>query len=113
VLGFTVAVRIEARLHQLGDAAIRVAHRGMDALELFRAMDELGSGQPQFGKFALQDEFHRSGFVIPEPAQLVNLGRTLMGGRMRGRGRGRFRLRPRLRFLSGRLVARLVARPLE
>jgi hypothetical protein len=111
-----MAVRIEARLHQLGDAAIRVAHRDMDAFELFRAMDKLGSGKPQFGKLALQDEFHCCGFVIPDAAQLFSLGRALMGGRGHGRLALRTRLRTlrSLRALSGRLGAGLVvALPLE
>jgi hypothetical protein len=84
MLGFAVAVRIEARLHQFGDAAIRVAHRGMHTLEQGRAMDELCGSEPQFGEFALEDEFHRGGFIIPEPTQLFSLGRALMVGRMRG-----------------------------
>jgi hypothetical protein len=79
-------------------------------------MDELGGGQPQFGKLALQDEFHRSGFIIPDTAQLFSLGRALMGGRRCGRLGLRSRLRTlrALRALSGRLGTRLVvARPLE
>jgi hypothetical protein len=84
----------------------------MDTLELRRAMDELGGGQPQFGKFALENEFHGGRFIGADPAQFFSLDRTLLIGRLRG-GRGWFRLRARLCALPGRLVAGLVARPLE
>jgi hypothetical protein len=104
--GFTVAVRIQARLHQLGDTAVGIAHRRMDPLELRRTMNELGGGQAQFGELALENEFHRGGFVAIDLAQLFGLQSTLrraFGGRLF-----------HLRLLSGRLVAWLaVARPLE
>jgi hypothetical protein len=112
VLGLAVPVRIQARLHQLGDAAVGIAHRAVDTLEQLGRMDAFGCAQAQLGKFALEDEFHRGSFVALDLAQLFGLQRALRGRSRTAAGCGGLF---RLRLLSGRLLVAglVVARPLE
>ena len=55
--------QVDAALHQLGNAAVRVAHGVVDFFQQGQAMDVFGRDQAGIGKFAGQDEFTGGGFV--------------------------------------------------
>ena len=106
-----MADRFQPAVDQLGDAAVEVAHRAVDALERFLAMHQLGGGETQFGKLGTQDEGDGRGFVSTERFELVGLARAGAGsGGRRGRGhpvrrRRGARCRARLRYARRVLAA--------
>ncbi len=71
--GVVVADRVQPRLHQLGDAAIRIADARIDTFELGARLHELGGSEAQLGKFALKDEVSGAVFVAAQTGNLLGL----------------------------------------
>ncbi len=91
-LGLLVADGVEPALHQLGHAAVGVAHRGQHLFQRGLRLHVLGSGQAHAGKLALQDQGHGASFVTGQRGGALRLLVTA-AGRSRSRGRGSARLR--------------------
>ncbi len=71
--GFMMADRVEPAMHELGNAAVDIAHRAIHALEVLATMEQLGGGQAQFGKRGLQDELGGGSFVAAKRLELRSL----------------------------------------
>ena len=68
-----MADQVDAALHQLGDAAVRIAHGLMDFFQQGQGMDVFGGDQTGIGKFAGHNEFKGGGFVARHGVGTRNL----------------------------------------